>query len=394
MRIHDVKALFAHRDQAWAHRDAAALAAPYDENCILESPTAGTVTGRLAIENLYRLWLAAFPDIKVNTEDLLIKGERVVQTVTVHGTNTAGSLGLPPTRRPFRVRGVFIFDLHDGRFVRERRILDFSSVLLQLAGQVGDVVEGSRLYRETIERAKLEHDIEIAAEIQRALLPERAYTCAYCEAVAASVPCRAIGGDFFDYFGLSDGTFGFAVGDVAGKGPPAALLTAVVQGILAAHVQAGRSPAETVCLVNETLCRRAVEARFATMLYGVITSHGQLTYTNAGHNPPILIKKRNCLHLEKGGTIVGAFQRASFQEEVVHLDPGDTLVVFSDGVTEAMNCDDEEFGEGRLLCSLRANGDLPLPRLLESVLGEVRQFSSGVGQSDDLTVLVVRYCGA
>ena len=78
----------------------------------------------------------------------------------------------------------------------------------------------------------------------------------------------------------------------------------------------------------------------------------------------------------------------------MHLDPGDTLVVFSDGVTEAMNCDDEEFGEGRLLCSLRANGDLPLPRLLESVLGEVRQFSSGVGQSDDLTVLVVRYCGA
>jgi steroid delta-isomerase-like uncharacterized protein len=394
MTTPETGALFARRDQAWADRDVVTLAASYAENCVLESPTAGTIIGRVAIENVYRIWFSAFPDIKLDTEELLIMGDRVVQTVTVHGTNTGGFLGLPPTGKPFRVRGVFNFELQNNQIVHERRILDFSGVLLQLAGQAGAVIQGSQLYRETIERARLEHDIEIAAEIQRALLPERRYSCAHFEVVAASVPCRAIGGDFFDYFDLPSGAFGFALGDVSGKGPPAALLAAVLQGILSAHAYAVGTPAQTMTLVNETLYRRAVDSRFATMLYGVLALDGQLTYCNAGHSPPILINRRGVQRLEKGGPIVGVFKQPTFEEEVVKLDPDGTLVIFSDGLTEAMNCDDHEFGEERLLSSLRANWELPASNLLECLLGDVRQFTATAGQSDDLTVFVLRYLGA
>jgi steroid delta-isomerase-like uncharacterized protein len=294
MTADEIRALFTRRDEAWALRDSVALAAAYARDCVLESPTAGAVIGREAIEKVYRVRVDGFPDLKVETEELLIAGNRVVQMASVSGTNTGGFLGLPPTGKPFRVRGVFLFELKADLFVRERRILDFSGILLQLAGQVGTVNEGSRLYRDTLARAKLENDMRIAAEIQRALLPEKRHAGTHFEIVAASAPCRAIGGDFFDYFDLTNGAFGFALGDVAGKGPPAALLAAVLQGMLAAHVHVGGAPADIVKRVNESLVRRAVESRFATIVYGMLLYDGRLTYCNAGHNPPLLVGRHGC----------------------------------------------------------------------------------------------------
>ena len=158
--------------------------------------------------------------------------------------------------------------------LRERRIVDLSGVLLQLAGEVGPATDSFRLYRETLERARMQHELKVAAEIQRALLPHTHYTCATFDLVAASVPCRAIGGDFFDYFEFSNGTFAFALGDVAGKGPPAALLSAMLQGIFAACVHLGDTPAQTVERVNNALVRRAIESRFATGIYAVLSCDG------------------------------------------------------------------------------------------------------------------------
>jgi sigma-B regulation protein RsbU (phosphoserine phosphatase) len=171
-------------------------------------------------------------------------------------------------------------------------------------------------------------------------------------------------------------------------------MAAALQGILSAHAQAVGTPALTMTLVNETLVRRAVDARFATMVYGVVSRDGQLTYCNAGHNPPVLLGRRGLRRLETGGAIIGVFRQTRFQEEILQLDPGDTLVVFSDGLTEALNCDDHEFGEERLLSCLQANGELPASQLLECLLDDVRQFTVGAEQSDDLTVMVLRYLGA
>ena len=267
------------------------------------------------------------------------------------------------------------------------------AALETLATEAAVAIENARLYRETLDKAKMEQEMRIAADIQRALLPEPQRMGGFFEAVGASIPCRAIGGDFFDYVDLPAGEFGFAVGDVAGKGAPAALLTAVLQGVFASQSSSGTGPALTLSRVNQALIRRSVESRFATAFYAVLTPAGHLTYCNAGHNPPLLIRKSGVEHLEKGGLILGLFEHATFEEETVQVSPGDVLLTFSDGVTEALSASGDEYGEDRLLeCAMRFR-DRSVGDLLEGILASVRQFTAGAVQSDDVTALVLRYVG-
>ncbi|MBE3097921.1 MAG: serine/threonine-protein phosphatase, partial [Planctomycetes bacterium] len=213
------------------------------------------------------------------------------------------------------------------------------------------------------------------------------------EVVGSSVPCRAIGGDFFDYLALPNGDCAFAVTDVSGKGAPAALLTAVIQGVLASHATIGGGPAITLDRVNHVLIRRRIESRFATMFYGTLSREGRLTYTNAGHNAPFLVQRSGVRRLEVGGTIVGLFEHARYEEEVVPLEAGDFVVVFSDGVSEAASASGEEFGDDRILECVRRNPSGSPEQLLECLLASVRAFSAGVLQSDDVTALIIRYNG-
>ena len=159
------------------------------------------------------------------------------------------------------------------------------TALETLATEAAVAIENARLYRETLEKARLDQEMRIAAEIQQALLPRKAYSATAFEAAATSLPCRSIGGDFFDYLEFADGRFGFALGDVAGKGPPAALLSALVQGIFAAQGASSSGPAETIARVNEALIRRAVEARFVTVMYGQITVEGTVVYSQRRSQP-------------------------------------------------------------------------------------------------------------
>ena len=214
----------------------------------------------------------------------------------------------------------------------------------------------------------------------------------YFEAAAAMVPCRSIGGDFYEYLELEDGAFGFTLGDVAGKGAPAGLLGARVQEIFAA--QAAPHPSTTVTRINDVLMRRALESRFVTLLYGVLAPDGQLTYCNAGHNPPLLLGEDSVRRLDKGGTILGLFDDATFEEECVRLRPGDTLIVFSDGISEALNGAGEEFGDVRILDCVSAIPPWTDPRIvIDTLFSRVREFTVGEPQSDDMTTLVVRYRG-
>ena len=267
------------------------------------------------------------------------------------------------------------------------------AALETLATEAAVAIENARLYRETLDKAKMEQEMRIAADIQRALLPEPQRVGGFFEAVGASLPCRAIGGDFFDYVDLPGGEFGVAVGDVAGKGAPAALLTAVLQGVFASQASSGTGPAMTLSRVNQALIRRSVESRFATAFYAVLSKSGQLTYCNAGHNPPLLLRRDSVERLEKGGLILGLFEHATFEEDTISVAPGDILITFSDGVTEALSATGEEYGEERLLACAQANRDQPTPELLEAVLASVRAFTAGAVQSDDVTALVLRYVG-
>lgn len=249
-----------------------------------------------------------------------------------------------------------------------------------------------RIVAEAETRARAEQELRTAAAIQQALLPPRSYEAGACVAVGASIPCRTIGGDFFDYFELGEGRLAFALGDVAGKGPPAAILAAMVQGIFASNVGAGVPPATTVDRVNRALLRRAIEARFVTLFYGCLEREGRLVTCNAGHNSGYLFRADGRMtRLDAGGLMAGAFDFASYAEEETALAPGDTLVLTSDGVTDAESPDGEQFGEARLLACLDGVRTAPPSAVLEGVLEAVRGFAAGHPPADDVTVLVLRY---
>ncbi len=267
------------------------------------------------------------------------------------------------------------------------------AALEALANEAAVAIENARLYRETLEKTKMEQELRIAAEIQQALLPDPSRKGAFFDAVGQSVPCRSIGGDFFDYVDLPGNGFGCAVGDVAGKGAPAALLTAVIQGVFSAQASSGSSPAPTLAKVNDALIRRAIESRFCTAFYAIIMPDGAMTYCNAGHNPPMVFTSDGVVRLEKGGLILGLFETATFEEDIVRLLPGDVLVAFSDGVTEAMSASGDEYGEERLLACVGAQRDKPVREILDAIFASVRDFTTGAVQSDDVTALVLRYDG-
>lgn len=395
MTPEEIAAFVARRNEARARRDLAALAALYSEDCVLEG-AAGTFKGRAAVERAYRHLTTAFPDLTTENEELLIFGDRVVGTATVRGTDTGGFLGQAPTGRPVCFFVVGIYTLRDGQIVHERRVYDMHGLMLQLApgppaeGGLGGVVEE---YRRTLNRARMELELKVAAQIQRALLPEWQRKGARFEVVATSVPCRAIGGDFVDYYEFPNGAFGFALGDIAGKGPPAALLAAQLHGILAAVADQDETPADILSHVNRVLLRRESESRFATVMYGLLSGDGQFTYCNAGHNPPLLVGRNGVQRLETGGLILGAFRDVAFQNATLQLDPGDLLVVFSDGITEALDAEGSEFGEERLLSCVNSNRDLEPAGILECIIDAVHRFTANTAQSDDQTALVLRYSG-
>jgi len=283
---------------------------------------------------------------------------------------------------------------------REKGVLMSSSTrnaLETLATEAAVAIENARLYRETMEKAKMEQEMKIAAEIQQALLPKMSRAGAFFTAAAASLPCRSIGGDFYDYVDLQGGALGFALGDVAGKGPPAALLSAMMQGIFAAQAATNDSPAQTISRVNLALYRRGIESRFVTLMYGAIAPDGRLTYCNAGHNPPLVIANNgghlSMRRLECGGPIVGLFEAATFDEETVTLAQGDWLIVFSDGISEAMSASGDEYGESRIVDVVGKNSALEPKELLEALFADVREFARGAPQSDDITAMVLRYGG-
>ena len=295
------------------------------------------------------------------------------------------------------------FTIAPGTFGSERAIvllLLFSVIFIVLVmGMIyarrmqGLLVQ--RIRDEAEREVRKEQEMRVAAAIQQALLPPRIRSGASYSAAGASIPCRTIGGNFFEYFDLPDGRLGFALGDVAGKGPPAAILAAMVQGIFTTNVSAdgAQSPAATLTRVNRALCRRPIETRFATMAYMILAPDGTLVSCSAGHNHAFVIGADGSeRRLGCGGLLVGAFETATYEEESLKLSPGDTIVLWSDGVSDAESPAGEQFGEDRFR-SLLFDGGKPQepPLLLDRVLQSVQAFAADRPLADDVTVLIVRF---
>lgn len=267
------------------------------------------------------------------------------------------------------------------------------SALETLSTEAAVAIENARLYREALERARLDQELKVAAAIQQALLPVSNRSGAFYSTAGSSIPCRAVGGDFFDYFDAPDNRFGFILGDVAGKGAPAALLASAVLGMFGAEAAYHTRCAPLVARLNLGLFRRRIESRFLTAFCGILGADGSLVYSNAGHNAPFLVTSSGVRRLDTGGVVLGLFEEAAYEEEALTLAPGDVIVAFSDGVSEALNEAGDEYSDDRLLAAVVANRRRTPQDLLDTLLADVRKFTGAATPSDDVTMVVVRYDG-
>ncbi|MBV9887106.1 MAG: SpoIIE family protein phosphatase [Acidobacteria bacterium] len=271
----------------------------------------------------------------------------------------------------------------------DRQILD------ALAADAASILDNARLVERERERQRLEQEIGIARDIQQALLPKNFRDYPHLAVSGINFPCLAVGGDYFDVFSLGDNRTAFLLADVSGKGLGAALCTNLLQGALSG-MTLGTDPARVFNHVNRFLCDHAEIGRYATMFFGIIDDQGHLEYINAGHPSPFLIRSGVAEDVfTEGSYPVGLVPEAEYTTVCLKLEPGDTLVLFSDGVTEAMDPAEQLFGVPRLKEVLMgAATQTPLDELQRKVLDAVENFAHGASQADDLTLLLVRYRGA
>ena len=267
----------------------------------------------------------------------------------------------------------------------DRQILD------ALAADAAGTLDNARLVERERERQRLEQEINIARDIQQALLPRSFKEFPQLDVTGCNFPCLSVGGDYFDVFAMGDGRTAFLIADVSGKGLGAALLTTMLQGALSG-MTLGTDPARTFNHVNRFLCDHAEVGRYATMFFGILDDTGRLEYINAGHPSPILLRKDDVQEaFTEGSFPVGLVPEAEFVTSTLQLEADDTLVLFSDGVTEAMDPEEELYGVGRLRAVLQGKTQLALDAIQKSVLESVENFARGARQADDLTILVVRF---
>ena len=270
----------------------------------------------------------------------------------------------------------------------DRQILD------ALAADAASILDNARLVVRERERQRMEEQINIARDIQQALLPRNFPDHPHLAVAGCNYPCLSVGGDYFDVFPLDNNRTAFLIADVSGKGLGAALLTTMLQGALSAMTM-GTDPARVFTHVNRFLCDHAEVGRYATMFFGILDDDGHLEFINAGHPSPFLLRHGVAQEpFSEGSYPVGLVPEAEYAVARLKLEPGDTIVLFSDGVTEAMDPDEELFGVPRLREVLTGQTQCPLDQLQKCVLEAVENFARGASQADDLTLLIVRYRAA
>ncbi len=261
-----------------------------------------------------------------------------------------------------------------------------------LASEAAMAIYNARLYKDSQDKRRMDEQLSVAREIQRSLLPQPDKNLAYVCALSQNLPCYEVGGDYYDYFTLEGGRFGFALGDVAGKGMAAALLASLVQGVLSAQTQFEAPLPVMMSNINRILAQRGTGNRFVTFFFGILDPDGTCTYVNAGHNPPIVVSRDGAMkELTSGGMVLGLFPGAPYESDKIQLQPEDHLVLFTDGVVEALNSGGEEFGQDRLTALLRDSARCSTAEILTRLRNAVLSFSANTPQHDDITMMVLGY---
>jgi phosphoserine phosphatase RsbU/P len=318
---------------------------------------------------------------------IVAQGLRAVVVIPLYATSRASSEGSAANMRRGEFLGVLYLDSkRPTAFSKlDRQILD------ALAADAASILDNARLVEKERERQMLEQQIAIARDIQQALLPKNFREYPFLSVSGVNFPCLSVGGDYFDVFPLDDKRTAFLLADVSGKGLGAALLTTMLQGALSG-MTLGTDPARVFNHVNRFLCDHAEVGRYATMFFGILDDAGRLEFINAGHPSPILIRKDTVEEaFTEGSFPVGLVPEAEFTTTTLQLQPNDTMVLFSDGVTEAMDPEEELYGVPRLRGVLQGKPDMQLDEIQKAILESVENFARGARQADDLTLLLVRY---
>ncbi len=275
-------------------------------------------------------------------------------------------------------------------------------LLKSVAVQTGLALENARLTsviaEEVAQREKLNREIEIAREVQERLFPQKRPPVSGLDYDGACRPAQGVAGDYFDFLALPGGRLGIAIGDVSGKGISAALMMASLQASL--RGEATRAPDDLAALirhVNHLVYEATATNRYATFFYAQYDPVArQLSYVNAGHNPPLLFRRCRdgwqVQRLAEGGTVVGLLPDSSYEQASVTLVPGDVLVAYTDGVSEAMNCENEEWGEERMMDAVKSCAEQCASAMIQSIMRAADEFAAGAAQHDDMTLIVMRCC--
>ena len=273
----------------------------------------------------------------------------------------------------------------------------FSGLELQildaLAHEAASVLDNARLVQKERERQRMEQELSIAREIQQALLPKTLQPFRHVQVRGMNRSCLAVGGDYYDLVELGQDRAAFIIADVSGKGLSAALVTSMLQGTFTS-ISLGQDPARVFAHVNHFICSHSEVRRYATLFLGILDAGGRVEYSNCGHLCPLLVRQGRVEPVFGAGSLpLGMLPQTAFKTESSNLEPGDTLVLYTDGITEAMNRQDDQFGDERLCEVVARHAHSTLEKMEAAILAAVAEFMHGAEQSDDITLLLVRYLG-
>ena len=286
--------------------------------------------------------------------------------------------------------------MNNGAFDFATKPIDLDDLSVTIEKAIAQINYVHEMQKEHTQLESLKGDLAVAGEIQQAILP-RIFPpfpdkADKLDIAASMTPAKDVGGDFYDFFRIDNDRIGFLIADVSGKGVPAAIFMAVSRTLIRATGIRGGSPADCIGYSNKLLSDESVDCMFVTVFYGIMNvTTGEVTYCNAGHNPPYIIKgtgEVKALEMSQD-PMVGAISGVDYHDCQLQLDKGDALVMFTDGVTEAMNAANEEFGEARLEATLSKTFS-KCKDVVEAIKTDVAGFVDGAEQSDDITVLALK----
>ncbi len=270
------------------------------------------------------------------------------------------------------------------------------SLLKAACGMAARAIENARLFGVAVEKGRLERELQMASEIQRNLLPAQLPNTTHYEISAHWEAAREVAGDFYDAFELANDQFGAVIADVSDKGAPAALFMAVARTLIRSNAFAETSPVQNISRTNDLLVADAEESgMFVTVFYSEFSPTGESVHVNGGHNPPVLYRSAtgDVEFLPRGGRALGWFPDNPVQAVEVQLQPGDLIVYYTDGLTEAENPQGDDYGEPRLLNLVQQIGSQSAESMKSLILEDVETFCAGQAPFDDLTMVVIRYTG-